>query len=71
MVHGKKVPTFAIKSTRHAQVIWMDYDGRTPSEITVRRGDRFRVVQRDSSGWTLIQLDDREGWIPDLCAQLL
>jgi hypothetical protein len=35
-------------------------------EITARRGDRFHVLQRDPSGWTLIKLDDGEGLISDL-----
>jgi hypothetical protein len=57
--------TSTATATGPSAVIWMDYDGQTNVEITARRGDRFHVLQRDKSGWTLIKLEDGEGWIPD------
>lgn len=41
-----------------------DYDSTSPDKLPFEEGDVITVILKDSGGWWLARLGDREGWVP-------
>uniref|UniRef100_T1JFN5 SH3 and PX domain-containing protein 2A n=1 Tax=Strigamia maritima TaxID=126957 RepID=T1JFN5_STRMM len=41
-----------------------DYQARSKRELNVEKGMTVEVIEKNSSGWWLVRLDDQVGWVP-------
>ncbi|RKP06216.1 P-loop containing nucleoside triphosphate hydrolase protein, partial [Thamnocephalis sphaerospora] len=41
-----------------------DFDAQDESEISLRKGSRVEIVEKNEEGWWLVKHDGKEGWAP-------
>ncbi|XP_050398770.1 SH3 and PX domain-containing protein 2B [Patella vulgata] len=45
-------------------VVEQPFQGETKEEISIYQGDEVKVIEQTDSGWWLVSLNGRQGWVP-------